>query len=206
MNPYIPLLVAAGGPIVVILINKIFDGKHHKTLHDLSKKRSYFERKLQVYEKATSYYTNAHLSVTNMSTIFETILKENVLIDGDTVSRMFEEISFNLKEVNKITQPEALSLSLYADIPMLNSDEQLFQTYIEQIGEMNACARFMEMAQTAAGNTDDEQEKKRLDGLVEEELKKMAKLIIPLKETSNKVRNTYRGVIKILRKELVDYD
>ena len=206
MNSIVSVIIGAAIPIIVMFINRWFDRSILEKTQKLTLEKEFFLKKLAAFEKATSYYSNAHLSISTMSMILKIATKENVDFDPKTMELMMSEIQTNMKSINIGTQEMALSLPLYTDIKLPESDEPYVTKYFELLGEINAQSVFVKMADAAVENTTSGPERHKFEKVLDDALEEMEKKFNELYEISKTVKLKYKELTRSLRLQLMKYE
>jgi hypothetical protein len=120
-DKYIAILGGLVGSSFTIVVTKIFDYFQTKQLHNLSLKKEFFLRKINVFEKTVSYMTFAHTSITNMAVLLKTALNENVTFTDEQTEDIFTRLENNVQQVYQVTQDTSGAIDLYVD---LNHDDK----------------------------------------------------------------------------------
>ncbi|HSY60330.1 MAG TPA: hypothetical protein VK796_00585 [Cytophaga sp.] len=183
------IVIGAAGPILTLAITRFFDNKALKKGHVLALSKEFFLRKLLAFEKATAYYTVSHLTIGGMSNMFKIFIKDNVNFDEETSNAMMKKMQENLEKVTTQTQELAMSLPLYTDIQLLDSDDSDALKYIELLGEIGVITT-----------------RYKLYGYSKEMFEELGGKINALYETSKQLTGKYKIIVQSLRAHLLKYE
>lgn len=194
-------LAAIGG----FSVGKLFDYLNLNKSHSLALKKEYFLNKLNAFEKATTYYTITHTSITTIAAVFNTLNNEDVDFPPEVVESMLKKVAENLEFVQKSTQDSALALGLYTDLKFADENELLFTRYLEILGQISLTTQVIRLLNEGEVGSSNE-EVNRLDSLVNEKIKEIGQSVSELVAISSKVKILHTGITDHLRSEMKKFE
>ena len=196
-----------GGLIAIgtLFVTRAYDYLILRKTHDFNLKKEYFVRKLNVFEKATSYYTIAHISIQNIAIIYKTITKEHVDFSPEMIKGMLLAVKENLSDIYKLTQETALSLSLYTDKIPEEFDEADGEKFTDLLGEIELKNQVIDLLNEEL-TTGIVKNKEHNDKLIESQLNLINDKIIEMNELSRTIKTKYKALTKSLRDDLKKFD
>ncbi len=196
-----------GGLIAIgtLAVTKGFELLFNERVFLQSKKKEYFIRKLNAFEKTAAYYNIAQASIGNMSALLKVMHKENVYFTGEDATKIIGTIKENLDSVYKLTQDTAMAIGLYVDEDFEEKDGSYPVKYFEKIGEMNLIGldlQIYEQLKEGADTARIEQIDEKIEGLLDD----LRNKVNELKEISDIIKPRYKSIITSLRNKLKKYD
>lgn len=183
------------------IVAKLFEYLSLSKTHKLVLEKEYFLKKLNAFEKATTYYTITHSSITTIAAVFNTLNNDDVDLPPETVDSMLKKVSENLDAVQKSTQDSALALNLYTDLQFSNENELLFSRYIEILGQISLTTQVIRWLNEKKGEGITE-EVNLIDTHIDEKVIEMKESVSELVGISLKVKNLHIEIITHLRTEM----
>jgi hypothetical protein len=205
-DKYIALVGGSIGSLITILSTKLFDYLHLNKAHKLSLKREYFLRKLQVFEDTVSYVTVAHVTITNMALILQTLNRNDILYNTDEAQNIFTNLQKSAQQVSDATQKSAGAIDLYIDLKRGQEEVEMTSKFFEGIGMVNKLAADIILNYHDLENAHTEQEYNKLNAIIDKDTETLRICLEGLKQFSSEVREKYLKMSGQLRTELIKYN
>lgn len=195
-----------GGLIAIVsfLGAKLSDYLFMTRAHDLALKKEYFLKKINAFEKATTYYTISHTSITAISFIFNLLNNEDADLPKPVIDTMLKKVADNLERVQQSTQDSALAIGLYTDFQFTEQNEVFFSRYLDVTGQIGLKTQVMELINGKVANTPEEEG--RDEELSDKILGEMLALVSELVGISTNLKTLYTGVTQHLRDQMKKFD
>lgn len=197
-------LIGGGIAVVSFIGSRLIDYLFLTKTHDLALKKEFFIKKLNAFEKATTYYTITHSSITAVAKILNIINNDNAALPQNVMDDMLKTINNNLAKVQQATQDTALAIELYTDIDTGNKDEMLFSRYLDILGEIGLKNHVLELINSSVATGPSQQQ--YLDEQLDKYLQEVMLLISELVGISSELKKVYTGITKRLRQQIKEYD
>ena len=181
-----------------VFLGKLFDVLTVGKTHTLALKKEYFLKKLNAFEKATTYYTITHTSLKFIANVFNTLNDDDSALPPATVDMMLKRATENLDRVQIATQDSALAIGLYTDLDYSKEDEILYTRYLEILGQIALKTQMLNLL----NQSENEHDPTLFDKILDEMLALVAEII----DVSNKLKTLYTGITSQLRIEMRKYD
>ena len=198
-------IITAGSAIITLAVTKLYDYFYTTKAHNLELKKEYFLKKLNAFEKATTYYTITHSSVTAISNIFNTLNNDEVDFPPEIVDSMLKKVAQNLETVQQSTQDSALALGLYTDLKFTDENDLLFTRYLDVVGQINLKTQMISLINDKKSVISQDENLKN-DALEEEILGEVLTLVSELVGISVKVKELHSGIIEHLREQMREFE
>ncbi len=203
---YIAILGGLVGSGFTIVVTKIFDYFQTQQLHNLSLKKEFFLRKINVFEKTVSYVTTAHNSITNMAVLLKTALNENTTFTEQQSKDIFERLDKNIQLVYQATQEIAGSIDLYVDLKHDEKEVEDAQKFWELLGMINQLAIEVNYGYDLLPTATNKEEYDKMIIAIGLHTKELEKNVGNLLALSNAMKKKYLAMISLLREQLKTYE
>lgn len=203
---YILLILGALLSWIPLLIKEYIELRKAKESHDLALKKEFIQRKFAVFEKATAFYSIAHLSVTSLAIHFKNMIKENVEFEQHVIDGMLTHLQQTLQDIHKKTEEVALSLPLYTDIELTDHDEEFQERFLELLGEIGAISNELQFLNNTRYTDLNASQRNAFDMQWIIHTRNMEDKIIQLQALSNEIKVKYKNITASLRNDLKKYD
>lgn len=202
--PLLTLIIGSAISIITLIVKAKADYYTLIATQEFSLRKEYFIKKLNAFEKATSYYSIAHMSITSMSMIMQTSIKVNVEFDPKVLENMLGSVQNNMIEVLKLTQDSALALPLYTDMELNDADEALAEQYTQLLGEINSHVNVVDFLKKEIDNSTKiiNPRAQQIVSEIAEERKQIGEKIAQLYEISKELKEKNKELIAALRGQL----
>ena len=181
-----------------VFVGKFFDVWTLSKTHSLTLKKEYFLKKLNAFEKASTYYTITHTSLTFIANVFNLLNNDQVEFPKETIDLMLKKSTENLERVQQSTQDSALAIGLYTDFPFASDEEVLYTRYLEVLGQIQLKTQILSLL--------NQENDEKNDGLTDKIINEMLDLISEIVGISSQLKNLYTRLTAQLRAEVRKFD